>query len=53
MNWIPVIGLALGGAIAAPISAMLAKRIPPRPMMFAVGVLVIVLSLRTIVLAIR
>lgn len=52
-NWIPVIGLALGGAVAAPISAILAKRVAPRPMMFGVGVLIIALSVRTIFLALR
>lgn len=52
-NWIPVAGLALGGAVAAPISAIVCKRVPPRPMMIAVGILVILLSARTIVLALR
>jgi uncharacterized protein len=52
-NWTPVVGLALGGAVAAPISAILAKRIPARPLMIAVGVLVIALSIRTIFLAVR
>ena len=52
-TWVPVVGLALGGAVAAPISAILAKRIPARPLMIVVGVLVIVLSLRTIFLALR
>ena len=52
-TWVPVVGLALGGAVAAPISAILAKRIPARPLMIAVGVLVIALSIRTIVLALR
>ncbi|HSP16699.1 MAG TPA: sulfite exporter TauE/SafE family protein [Thermoanaerobaculia bacterium] len=52
-TWVPVIGLALGGSVAAPISAIVAKRIPARPLMVAVGVLVILLSLRTIFLALR
>jgi uncharacterized membrane protein YfcA len=47
-NWLPIAGLALGGAIASPIAARLAGRIRPRPLMVAVGVLVILLSLRTI-----
>jgi len=50
-NWLPVAGLALGGAIAAPIAARLTGRIPARPLMIAVGVLVILLSVRTIFLA--
>ncbi len=52
-TWMPVIGLALGGSIAAPISAIAAKRIPARPMMVGVGVLVILLSVRTIWTALR
>jgi len=47
-NWLPIAGLALGGAIASPIAARLSGRIPARPLMIAVGVLVILLSLRTI-----
>jgi uncharacterized protein len=47
-NWLPIAGLALGGAIASPIAARLAGKIPARPLMVAVGVLVILLSLRTI-----
>ncbi|HEX8408096.1 MAG TPA: sulfite exporter TauE/SafE family protein [Thermoanaerobaculia bacterium] len=50
-NWLPIAGLALGGAIASPLAARLTGRIPARPMMIAVGVVVILLSVRTIVLA--
>lgn len=46
--WTPAIGLAIGGAIAAPISAVFAKRIPARPLTIAVATLVIALSVRTI-----
>lgn len=52
-NWHPIAGLALGGALAAPIAARLTGRIPARPLMIAVGLLVIALSMRTIVLALR
>ena len=51
MSWMPVIGLALGGALAAPLAARLTGRIPARPLMIAVGILVILLSIRTIVMA--
>lgn len=51
-NWLPIAGLALGSAIAAPLAARLTGRIPARPLMIAVGVVVILLSLRTIALAI-
>lgn len=52
-TWTAAIGLAIGGAIAAPIAAIFAKRIPARPLTIAVGLLVIGLSVRTIVLALR
>ena len=47
-NWLPIAGLALGGALASPLAARLTGRIPARPLMIAVGVVVILLSLRTI-----
>lgn len=50
-NWLPIVGLALGSAVAAPFAARLTGRIPARPLMIAVGVLVILLSVRTIFLA--
>jgi uncharacterized protein len=46
--WQPIVGLALGGALAAPLAALLTRRIPVRPLMIMVGVLIILLSLRTI-----
>ncbi len=46
--WQPIVGLALGGALAAPLAALLTRRIPTRPLMILVGVLIIGLSLRTI-----
>lgn len=52
-SWLPVAGLALGGAIASPFAARLTGRIPARPLMVIVGVVVILLSVRTIVLAMR
>ncbi len=50
-NWLPIAGLALGSAIAAPLAARLTGRIARRPLMIAVGVIVILLSTRTIWLA--
>ena len=50
-NWLPILGLAIGGAIASPIAARLTGRIPARPLMILVGAVVILLSLRTILLA--
>lgn len=52
-SWVPIAGLALGGMIAAPIAARLTGRIPARPMMFVVGIVVILLSLRTILAAMK
>ena len=50
-NWPIIIGLAIGGALAAPLGAYACKRIPHRPFMFLVGLLVIGLSLRALIKA--
>jgi len=47
-NWDIVLGLALGGLVAAPIGAWACKRIPLKPFMVFVGLLVIALSVRTL-----
>ncbi len=47
-NWKIIAGLALGGVLAAPFGAWLVTRIRPRPVQCVVGLLVIVLSLRTL-----
>ena len=39
-----ILGLIIGGVIAAPIGAVLCKKIPTRPMLVMVGILVIVLN---------
>lgn len=44
-----VLGLLVGGVLAAPFAAWLAKRVPARPMMAAVGLLVAVLSVYNLV----
>jgi uncharacterized membrane protein YfcA len=46
-----VVGLLLGGVLAAPFGAFLTKKIPARVMLVVVGLLVIGLSIRTIYLA--
>jgi uncharacterized membrane protein YfcA len=43
-----IVGLVVGGMVAAPIAAIACKRVQPKPLMLAVGVLIIGLSLRTI-----
>ena len=45
------IGLALGGVGAAPLAAWLSKRIPVRPFMVFVGLLVVCLSTRNLLVA--
>ncbi len=50
-HWPIIVGLALGGMAAAPLGAYACKRIPHRPFMFLVGLLVMGLSARTLVKA--
>lgn len=47
-HWSIILGLALGGVIAAPLGAWAAKRIPHKPFMILVGVLVTAVSLRNL-----
>ena len=47
-HWQVILGLALGGVIAAPFGAWLVRRVPVKPMMMMVGVLIIGLSVRTL-----
>lgn len=47
-NWPVIAGLALGGLIAAPIGAWACKHVPVKPFMIGVGVLVCLLSVRTL-----
>ncbi len=49
--WQVILGLLVGGAIAAPIAARLAQKLPLKALMIFVGILIIVLSIRTLVLA--
>ncbi len=43
----PVLGLIIGGVIAAPFAAVICKKLSPRLLMFLVGFLIIGLSIRT------
>ncbi|RVT73131.1 sulfite exporter TauE/SafE family protein [Flavobacterium sufflavum] len=47
-GWQVIIGLILGGVIAAPIAAYLVNKIRRKPMMIFVGILIIILSLKTL-----
>ena len=53
IEWKPVLGLIIGGILAAPFGALLTKKIPVKPMMFAVGVLICYLSLTTVIAAFK
>jgi len=47
-HWAIIIGLIIGGCIAAPIAAYLANKIPTKAIMLLVGIVVIILSLKRI-----
>jgi len=49
--WPIILGLVIGGVIAAPFAAYAAKKLPPRPLMALVGAVIIALSLRELVRA--
>ena len=47
-HWQVVLGLVLGGTVAAPIAALISRRLPVKTMMILVGLIVIIVSLRNI-----
>lgn len=49
-NWETIVGLLLGGVIAAPLAAVVVKKIPARALMIMVGILISLLSVRTILM---
>ena len=51
-HWQVILGLILGGVIAAPIAAFMVRKIPVKPMFIFVGTIVIILSLRTFLIAV-
>jgi hypothetical protein len=51
--WQIILGLLVGGGIAAPFAARMTKQLPIKTLMIMVGALIIVLSIRTIYLAIK
>lgn len=51
--WQIILGLLLGGTIAAPIAAKLSQKLPLKTLMIFVGVLIAILSIRTLVLALK
>ena len=50
-HWGKIVGLIIGGVLAAPLAAYACKRIPTRALMALVGLLIVVLSIRTLYLA--
>lgn len=51
--WPVILGLVLGGVLAAPFAAMLTKRIPDRPLMVIVAGVIMLLSCRNLVIDLR
>ncbi|MEW5677160.1 TSUP family transporter [Flavobacterium enshiense] len=47
--WAVIIGLILGGVIAAPIGAYLANKVPVKALMILVGIVIIITSLKRII----
>ncbi|HYG39620.1 MAG TPA: sulfite exporter TauE/SafE family protein, partial [Cytophagales bacterium] len=47
-HWQIIVGLLLGGVIAAPIAANISRKLPVKAMMIVVGIVVIIVSLRII-----
>jgi hypothetical protein len=48
--WQIILGLLIGGAIAAPLAARVTRKLPLKALMILVGTLIVVLSIRTIYL---
>jgi len=51
VHWQVIVGLVIGGAIAAPFAALLCKRLSARVLMVTVGTVITALSVRTLLLA--
>jgi uncharacterized membrane protein YfcA len=51
--WQIILGLLIGGVIAAPMAAIVARKLPVRALMLMVGTLIVGLSIRTILLALN
>ena len=51
--WQVILGLLLGGVVAAPLAALLTNKLPIKTLMILVGVIIVLLSIRTLVMAIK
>jgi uncharacterized membrane protein YfcA len=49
-NWKVIAGLMVGGVIAAPLAAFMTKKLDPKKLMLGVGLLISILSIRTLYL---
>ncbi|MDR1074959.1 MAG: sulfite exporter TauE/SafE family protein [Xanthomonadaceae bacterium] len=49
-HWHIIVGLAIGGVLAAPLGAWFIRWVKPRPLLIAVGILVVGLSIRTLLI---
>jgi len=49
-NWSIILGLAIGGVLAAPLGAWASRHIPVKPFMILVGILICAISLRTLLI---
>jgi uncharacterized protein len=52
-NWQVILGLLIGGVVAAPIAALICKKLPARLLMFVVSLIILLLSVRTIYLSLK
>ena len=52
-HWQLILGLLLGGVIASPLAAIICKKLPAKSLMLMVGVLILLLSLRTLYLSLN
>ena len=51
-HWTIILGLVIGGVLAAPLGAYLCRRLPTRTLMMLVGALIVALSARTLYLSV-
>lgn len=51
--WPIIAGLVLGGILAAPFAALVTKHLPDKPLMIVVGCVIVLLSLRTLLVALH
>jgi len=49
-HWRVIVGLVIGGVVAAPLAAFICRKLPTRALMIVIGALITVLSVRTILL---